>query len=108
MATARRVAASVEVTRALHSDLGNSRRCEFVRRLQVMSAFVQTGHRSRHRPMTESDRADLASIEACRGTAIYNRLHFRDCVPKGCMSDQSFGERRHVGTIRPLLRLPQL
>ena len=37
-------AASVEVTRALHSDLGNSRRCEFVRRLQVMSAFGQTGH----------------------------------------------------------------
>ena len=32
--------------RALHSDLGNSRRCEFVRRLQVMSAFGQTGHRA--------------------------------------------------------------
>jgi hypothetical protein len=41
MTTARRDAASVEVTTALHSDLGNSRRCEFVRRPQVMSAFGQ-------------------------------------------------------------------
>ncbi len=46
MATVRRDAASIEVTRALHSDLGNSRRCEFVRRLQVMSTLGQTGHRA--------------------------------------------------------------
>jgi hypothetical protein len=46
MATVRRDKASIEVTRALHSDLGNSRRCEFVRRLQVISAIAQTAHRA--------------------------------------------------------------
>jgi len=68
----RRDAASVEVTRAHRSDLGNSRRCEFVRGLAGHVRFGQTGHRSRHRPMTESDpsRSLVTNFAVARNAAL--------------------------------------